>query len=117
MIAAWAFSILKPWPPVSPSLIATGEAITKFISEEFPPLSTTSLNLKDPKAFLEIPSPRYWLLYPSVLIASLPSFTNITFINTLPPLICNHSQIWAVSCRPQPPKHRLAYWFKKGELD
>ena len=68
-------------------------------SEEFPPLSTTSLNLNDPKAFLEIPSPRYWLLCPSVLIASLPSFTNTTFINALPPLICNHSQIWAVRSR------------------
>ena len=77
-------------PQVAPSLIATGKAVATPISEEFPLLTMTGLSFRDPEALLENPSPRYWLLWPGVLIMLLYSFTDI-FISVLPSLIGKHS--------------------------
>lgn len=92
------FCVLTLWPPVAPSLIATGKAVSTPISEEFPLFSVASLSFKDPEAFLENPSPRYWLLWPGVLIMLLYSFTDI-FITVTPPLIGKHPRFWTSGSR------------------
>ena len=81
--------ILTLWSQVAPSLIATGKAVSKPISEEFPLLTMTSLSFRDPEVFLENPSPRYWLLWPGVLVMLLYSFTDV-ILSVLPSLIGEH---------------------------
>jgi hypothetical protein len=78
---------------VAPSLVSTGKAIVTPISESYPLFTVASLNFHDPEVFLERPSPRYWLLWPGVLIMLLYSFTDI-FLNVLPSLIGKPSQLW-----------------------
>lgn len=91
----WLFCILKSWLPVAPSLIATGKAVRKSISDDFPLYTVASLSFKDPEVFLENPSPRYWLLWPGVLIMLLYSFTDV-ILGVLPSLIGKHSQLFTL---------------------
>ncbi|KAF9652330.1 OPT superfamily oligopeptide transporter [Thelephora ganbajun] len=107
--ASWSFlgGTVLAWGIIAPSLIATGKAVAKPISKEYPLFSITSLSFKNPEVFLEKPSPRYWLLWPGVLIMLLYSFTDV-FLSVLPSLISliqNHGSI------------NWRSWFKKGDLD
>ena len=88
-IVTCVFCILKSRLPVAPSLIATGKAVSKPISDDFPLFTISSLSFNDPEVFLENPSPRYWLLWPGVLIMLSYSFTDV-FLNILPSLIGKH---------------------------
>jgi len=97
-ILTWVSCILTLWSQVAPSLIATGKAVSKPISEEFPLLTMTSLSFKDPGVFLENPSPRYWLLWPGVLVMLLYSFTDI-LISVLPSLTGKYPQLWTSGSR------------------
>lgn len=50
------------WYLVAPSLVKNGLAFGQSISDEFPLVSYNALAFKDPSAFTNAPSPRYWLL-------------------------------------------------------
>lgn len=70
--ASWSFfggSILA-WGIIAPSLVKNGLAVGKQTApDEFPELYTyNSLTFKDLSVFINSPSPRYWLLWPGVLI-------------------------------------------------
>jgi uncharacterized oligopeptide transporter (OPT) family protein len=69
--ASWSFFAghVLSWGIIAPSLIATGKAVGAVASEEFPQLITyQSLSFKDPDRYVNSPSPRYWLLWPGVLV-------------------------------------------------
>jgi len=78
--ASWSFfgGTILAWGIISPSLIKTGLAVDKPTSEEFPLRTIASLAF-DPKInnFATAPSPRYWLLWPGVLMMLLYSFADI----------------------------------------
>ena len=69
--ASWSFfgGTILAWGIIAPSLVKNGLAVGKQVSEEFPELySYTSLSFEDPDAYVNAPSPRYWLLWPGVLM-------------------------------------------------
>jgi uncharacterized oligopeptide transporter (OPT) family protein len=71
--ASWSFfggSILA-WGIIAPSLIANGKAfgVQPYKEDGFPEIwSYSSLSFKDPSLYRTHPSPRYWLLWPGVLV-------------------------------------------------
>ena len=87
--------MLKSQLSVAPSLVSTGKAVLTPISKDYPLFTSASLNFHDPEAFLENPSPRYWLLWPGVLIMLLYSFTDV-FLNVLPSLLGKPPRVWVV---------------------
>ncbi|KAL0959886.1 hypothetical protein HGRIS_011554 [Hohenbuehelia grisea] len=78
--ASWSFfggSILA-WGIIAPSLVKNGLAFGVQASEEFPQMvSYQALSFKDPTLYVTHPSPRYWLLWPGVLMMLLYSFADI----------------------------------------
>ncbi|KAG8976950.1 hypothetical protein FRB90_008992, partial [Tulasnella sp. 427] len=77
--ASWSFlggSILA-WGIIAPSLIATGKAVSVDISDEFPLKSMNAMKFKTFDAYIHSPSPRYWLLWPGVLIMLVFSFVEL----------------------------------------
>ncbi|KAF8348533.1 oligopeptide transporter [Amanita rubescens] len=77
--ASWSFlggSILA-WGIIAPSLVKNGLAVGIPVSTEYPLVSYLSLSFDDPEAFIANPSPRYWLLWPGILIMLLYSFTEV----------------------------------------
>ncbi|KAG5651754.1 hypothetical protein H0H81_007566 [Sphagnurus paluster] len=77
--ASWSFfggSILA-WGIIAPSLVKNGLAFGRPISEEFPLVSYVALSFKDPAQYVTAPSPRYWLLWPGVLMMLLYSFADV----------------------------------------
>ncbi|KAG5634750.1 hypothetical protein H0H81_000893, partial [Sphagnurus paluster] len=89
---SWSFfggSILA-WGIIAPSLVKNGLAFGKPISEDFPLISYLSFSIKDPLQYVTQPSPRYWLLWPGVLMMLLYSFTD--FMLSLIPIIRSMSR-------------------------
>ncbi|KAF5378813.1 hypothetical protein D9615_007012 [Tricholomella constricta] len=79
--ASWSFfggSVLA-WGIIAPSLVKNGLAFGVEISEEFPLISYHALSFKDPELYITRPSPRYWLLWPGVLMMLLYSFADVIF--------------------------------------
>ncbi|KAG8958554.1 hypothetical protein FRC05_008783 [Tulasnella sp. 425] len=77
--ASWSFlggSILA-WGIIAPALIATGKAVAVDISDEFPLKSMQAMKFKTFDDYLYAPSPRYWLLWPGVLIMLVFSFVEL----------------------------------------
>ncbi|KAI0780151.1 OPT oligopeptide transporter [Fomes fomentarius] len=77
--ASWSFfggSILA-WGIIAPSLVKNGLAFGQSISDEFPLVSYNALAFKDQSAFTDAPSPRYWLLWPGILMMLCYSFTDL----------------------------------------
>jgi len=58
-------------------LVKTGKAFGVAISEEYPLVSYSSLSFKDADTYVQTPSPRYWLLWPGVLIMLMYSFADV----------------------------------------
>ncbi|KAK1226738.1 hypothetical protein PQX77_010283 [Marasmius sp. AFHP31] len=84
--ASWSFLLgaVLSWGIIAPSLVKNGLAVGKPASEEFPLVSYGSLGFSDSTdEYINSPSPRYWLLWPGVLIMLLYSFTDV-FLNLLP---------------------------------
>jgi OPT family oligopeptide transporter len=78
--ASWSYlggSILA-WGIIAPAIVANGHAVGKHISKEFPEIvSYQSLSFKNPEQYITAPSPRYWLLWPGVLIMLVYSFVDV----------------------------------------
>ncbi|KAJ3513007.1 hypothetical protein NLJ89_g3194 [Agrocybe chaxingu] len=106
--ASWSFfggSILA-WGIIAPSLVKNGLAFGRPISEDYPLVTYFSMSFTDPSLYLESPSPRYWLLWPGVLIMLMYSFADVVL--TLAPLLRGMSA----------PALNPSNWFKKRtELD
>ena len=69
--ASWSFfgGAILAWGIIAPSLVKNGLAVGKHPYPDFPELvSYTSLSFKNPEAYIHSPSPRYWLLWPGVLM-------------------------------------------------
>ncbi|RDB27912.1 hypothetical protein Hypma_002189 [Hypsizygus marmoreus] len=93
--ASWSFfggSILA-WGIIAPSLVKNGLAFGIEISEEFPLVSYQGLSFKDPSLYVTRPSPRYWLLWPGVLIMLLYSFGEV-IISMAPILYHMKKESW-----------------------
>ncbi|TCD62765.1 hypothetical protein EIP91_006437 [Steccherinum ochraceum] len=86
--ASWSFlggSVLA-WGIISPSLIRTGRAVGVSISDDYPLVSYQALNFADLSDFVDAPSPRYWLLWPGVLMMLVYSFVDL-FMSVLPTIL------------------------------
>ena len=56
------------WGIIAPGLIATCRAVGMPTSEEFPLVSYQAMSFEEAEAYAKSPSPRYWLLWPGVLM-------------------------------------------------
>ncbi|KAI0760527.1 oligopeptide transporter [Fomes fomentarius] len=77
--ASWSFfggSVLA-WGVIAPSLIKNGLAVGVPISEEYPLVTYNALVFADPDQYVSAPSPRYWLLWPGVLMMLVYSFADL----------------------------------------
>jgi len=57
--------------------VKNGLAFGVAISEEFPLMSYQSMSFKNVDKYVTAPSPRYWLLWPGVLMMLLYSFADV----------------------------------------
>ncbi|GLB42392.1 putative OPT oligopeptide transporter protein [Lyophyllum shimeji] len=83
--ASWSFfagSVLA-WGIIAPALVKNGLAFGASISDEFPLVSYQGLSFSDPSRYVTHPSPRYWLLWPGVLIMLLYTMADV-IITVLP---------------------------------
>jgi len=85
MKSLWLALISESYFKVAPSLIKTGKAFGVPISEEYPLVSYSSLSFKDADTYVQTPSPRYWLLWPGVLMMLMYSFADVVL--SLVPII------------------------------
>src|SRR5258708_1828046 len=69
MNASWSFFMgaVLAWGIIAPSVIATGEAVGLDLGMDNR-WSYLSLHLKDIEEYSKTPSPRYWLLWPGVIM-------------------------------------------------
>lgn len=70
---------------VAPSLVKNGLAFGLSISDEYPLVTYQALSFDDPTLYTTQPSPRYWLLWPGVLVMMVYSFADV--ILTMAPLL------------------------------
>jgi hypothetical protein len=81
MNASWSFfgGFVLAWGIIAPSLIATGGAVGRQRSpDEFPEVwSYQAMSFKTLEDYIHSPSPRYWLLWPGVLIMLIYSFAEM----------------------------------------
>ncbi|KAF9567161.1 OPT oligopeptide transporter [Agrocybe pediades] len=85
--ASWSFfggSILA-WGIIQPAIVKNGLAFGISTSDEFPLVSYQAMSFADPEVYATRPSPRYWLLWPGVLIMLVYSFADLAL--TLGPLL------------------------------
>ncbi|KAI4528915.1 OPT oligopeptide transporter protein-domain-containing protein [Schizophyllum commune] len=79
--ASYSFlgGMVLAWGIIAPGLIATGRAVGMPTSEEFPLVSYQAMSFEEAEAYAKSPSPRYWLLWPGVLIMMVYSFVELFF--------------------------------------
>ncbi|OCH86719.1 OPT oligopeptide transporter [Obba rivulosa] len=77
--ASWSFlfGCVLSWGIIAPSLVKNGLAFGESISDDFPLVSYQGLSFTDPSQYITAPSPRYWLLWPGVLMMLLYSFSDL----------------------------------------
>ncbi|PPQ96836.1 hypothetical protein CVT26_006005 [Gymnopilus dilepis] len=83
--ASWSFfggSVLA-WGIIQPAIVKNGLAFGTPISDDYPLISYQALSFSDPEKYITQPSPRYWLLWPGVLIMLMYSFADI-FLTLIP---------------------------------
>jgi len=83
-------------PAVAPSLVKNGLAFGRSISDDYPLVSYVAMSFSDPELYLSRPSPRYWLLWPGVLIMLMYSMADVVL--TLGPLIRSKLFIYPFAC-------------------
>ncbi|KAK7047421.1 hypothetical protein VNI00_006652 [Paramarasmius palmivorus] len=84
--ASWSFmgGAILAYGIIAPALVKNGLAVGRAASDEFPLVSYGSLGFsKDVSEYINSPSPRYWLLWPGVLMMLLYSFADI-FLSLIP---------------------------------
>ncbi|KAM5543115.1 hypothetical protein V8D89_002989 [Ganoderma adspersum] len=77
--ASWSFfggSVLA-WGIIAPSLIKNRLAVGVSTSDQFPLVTYNALSFTDQSDFTQAPSPRYWLLWPGILMMLCYSFTDL----------------------------------------
>lgn len=81
MNASWSFfgGAVLAWGIIAPSLIATRKAVGLAASDDYPLISYMSMSFDDVEQLINSPSPRYWLLWPGVLIMLLYSAVDVGF--------------------------------------
>lgn len=88
--ASWSFlaGAIVAWGIIAPATVHNGLAVgVQIAPDAFPQLySYQSLKFDNFDDYIHNPSPRYWLLWPGVLIMLCYSFTDL-FVNMLPTLI------------------------------
>lgn len=68
------------WGIIAPAIVKNGLAFGAQPYEEYPEIwSYAGLSFSDPDAYADHPSPRYWLLWPGVLMMLLYSFADVVF--------------------------------------
>ncbi|KAL5640760.1 hypothetical protein ACGC1H_001300 [Rhizoctonia solani] len=81
MNASWSFfgGFVLAWGIIAPSLIATGGAVGKQRApDEFPEVwSYQAMSFKSLDQYIHSASPRYWLLWPGVLVMLVYSFAEM----------------------------------------
>lgn len=81
------FSFVDRLILVSPAIVKNGLAFGTPYSEEYPLVTYFAMSFNNPERYITRPSPRYWLLWPGVLIMLLYSFADIFM--TLIPILKN----------------------------
>ncbi|KAF8335067.1 oligopeptide transporter [Cantharellus anzutake] len=78
MNASWSFFMgaILAWGIIAPSTIATGAAVGMDLGIDNR-WSYLSLHLSDIEKYSKTPSPRYWLLWPGVLMMVVSSFAEV----------------------------------------
>lgn len=81
MNASWSFfgGAVLAWGIIAPSLILTGRAVGVPASDDYPLVSYLSMSFDDVDQLINSPSPRYWLLWPGVLLMLLYSAADVGF--------------------------------------
>ncbi|KAG8809378.1 hypothetical protein FRC18_004576, partial [Serendipita sp. 400] len=131
--ASWSFfmgSVLS-WGIIAPSIVKTGQAVGRPIDEENAPgyMSYYSMSFRpQPDGTRPPPSPRYWLLWPGVLMMLVFSFVEIgmSLRHSLWASIKNVGNPWPAFKRifvkdpnyvpeedldPSPPEDRVKTWW------
>jgi hypothetical protein len=80
---------------VAPALVKNGLAFGRPASDEFPLINYLSMSFSDPELYVAKPSPRYWLLWPGVLIMLMYSMADVIF--TLVPLFRSEQAVHPLS--------------------
>ncbi|KAF8893097.1 OPT oligopeptide transporter protein-domain-containing protein, partial [Infundibulicybe gibba] len=77
--ASWSFfgGAVLAWGIIAPTIVKNGLAFGVSVSDDFPLMSYQALSFDDPELYITQPSPRYWLLWPGVLIMLLYSFADV----------------------------------------
>ncbi|KAJ3555808.1 hypothetical protein NM688_g2375 [Phlebia brevispora] len=77
--ASWSFlgGAVLAWGIIAPSLVKNGLAFGESVSDDFPMVSYQGLSFDDPEKYITSPSPRYWLLWPGVLMMIVYSFADL----------------------------------------
>ncbi|KAK0465543.1 oligopeptide transporter [Desarmillaria tabescens] len=79
--ASWSFlgGAVLAWGIIAPSLVSTGRAVgVQSYPDEFPEIwSYTAMSFDDASRYVNSPSPRYWLLWPGVLMMLVYSFADV----------------------------------------
>ncbi|KAF9447743.1 oligopeptide transporter [Macrolepiota fuliginosa MF-IS2] len=85
--ASWSFfgGAILAWGIIAPAIVKNGLAFGISTSDEFPLVSYVGLSFDDPDQYVTHPSPRYWLLWPGVLIMVLYSFADVVL--TMSPIL------------------------------
>jgi len=87
--ASWSFlgGAVVAWGIIAPATVHLGEAVGVPVSPDFPELvSYQALQFDNLSDYINNPSPRYWLLWPGVLMMLTYSFADL-FCNMLPTFI------------------------------
>lgn len=75
---------------VAPSLVKNGLAVGTVASDDFPLISYSALSFSNPDRYVDSPSPRYWLLWPGVLVMLLYSFADVV-LSMIPIIVGTYS--------------------------
>ena len=81
---------------VAPSLVKNGLAFGRPASDDYPLVSYVAMSFSDPELYVARPSPRYWLLWPGVLIMLMYSMADVVL--TLAPIVRSKFTMYPLLC-------------------
>ncbi|XP_006463464.1 hypothetical protein AGABI2DRAFT_208266 [Agaricus bisporus var. bisporus H97] len=101
---SYLLGVVLAWGIIAPATIKNGLAFGISTSDEFPLVSYQALSFDDIEAFSKAPSPRYWLLWPGVLVMVVNSLVDVAL--TMAP------SLFKIRAHHLNPKA----WFRRDEL-